>query len=342
MNKAGEIVSINPPHAIPGGEITIECKGFGVGSDGTHGCTVDGDVCRIIAASSRRIIAIAPAVAGTVEANVNLVADGRQSESFQMFVGEKLIDEMHIVANPAIDPKDDSLVVTRSGSRGESLPHTLYRLEADGYIDEMPVSVMNPTGIAFNATGEMFVTNRSDGWVVQIERGEEAITYAAGLGVATGLAFDVEDVLYVGDRSGTIYKVPEPGFIETFAVLEPLVSAYHMAFGPDGRLYVTAPGLTSHDSVHAIDADGAVSTYFRGLGRPQGLAFDVDGNLYIAACYKGRYGVVRLTPEAASAEMFVAGMNVVGVCFTRAGDMIVATADAAYSLPLGIQGLILN
>lgn len=342
MNKAGEIVSINPPHAIPGGEITIECMGFNAVGDRTHRCTVGGDACRIIAASSRRIIAIAPAVAGTGEASVNLITNDAQSESFPMFVGEKLIDEMHIVANPAIDPKDDSLVVTRSGSRGESLPHTLYRLEADGYIDEMPVSVMNPTGIAFNAAGEMFVTNRSDGWVVQIERGEEAITYAAGLGVATGIAFDVEDILYVGDRSGTIYKVPEPGFIETFAVLEPSVSAYNMAFGPDGRLYVTAPGLTSHDSVHAIDADGAVSTYFRGFGRPQGLAFDVDGNLYIAACYKGRHGVVRLTPNAASAEMFVAGMNVVGLCFTRAGDMIVATADAAYSLPLGIQGLILN
>lgn len=342
MNNAGEILSINPPHAIPGGEITIECAGFSVSRDGTHGCTVGGDPCRVIAASKKRVIAIAPSVVGNGESDVHLVSGVMKSEAFSLVVAEKLIDDMHIVANPAIDPKDDSLIVTRSGSRGESLPHTLYRLEADGYIDEMPVSVMNPTGVAFNGAGELFVTNRSDGWVVQIERGEEAVTYAAGLGVATGIAFDSSDVLYVGDRSGTIYKIPEPGFVETFAVLEPSVSAYHIAFGPDERLYVTAPGLTSHDTVHAIDSDGGVSTYFRGLGRPQGLAFDVDGNLYIAACYKGRHGVVRLSPGGESAEMYVAGMNAVGVAFTRAGDMIVATGDSAYSLPLGIRGLILN
>jgi DNA-binding beta-propeller fold protein YncE len=340
MNKPAEILSISPPYAIPGGEIAIECAGFTAGR--SHGCTVGGRPSRLVAASSDRVLAVVPDDVERDEADLVLESDGHASDAFPITVGELLIDDMHIVANPAIDPKDDSLIVTRSGSRGQTLPTTLFRLEADGYVDEMPAQVINPTGIAFDREGTLFVTNRSDGWVVKIERGEDATTYAAGLGVATGLAFDEAGTMYVGDRSGTIYRIPEPGFTETFAVLEPSVAAYHMAFGPDGRLYVTAPALASHDAVHVIDPDGTVDKYYRGFGRPQGLAFDIDGNLYVAASFRGRHGIVRITPGAESAEMFVAGRNIIGLCFTRAGDMVVATGNAAYSLPLGIYGTLLE
>ena len=342
MNKAGEILSVNPPRAIAGGEIAIGCTGFNVSRGGDHGCTVGGRQSRVVAASNDRILAVVPAYIAQHEPDLVLESEGDRSGGFQITVGEKLIDGMHIVANPAIDPKDDSLIVTRSGSRGQSMPTTLFRVEADGYVDEMPAEVMNPTGIAFDREGILFVTNRSDGWVVKIERGEDATTYAAGLGVATGIAFDSTGTMYVGDRSGTVHRIPEPGYTETFAVLEPSVAAYHMAFGPDDRLYLTAPALASHDAVHVIEQDGTVDTYFRGFGRPQGLAFDVDGNLYVAASYKGRQGIVRVSPGAESAEMFVAGRNIVGLCFTRAGDMVVATNDSAYSLPLGIYGTLLE
>jgi len=81
--------------------------------------------------------------------------------------------------------------------------------------------------------------------------------------------------------------------------------------------------------------------FFRGLGRPQGLAFDAAGSLYVAAALHGRRGIVKISPNASSAELFVAGMNVVGVAFGPQGEMIVATNDAVYSLPLGIPGMLL-
>ena len=147
--------------------------------------------------------------------------------------------------------------------------------------------------------------------------------------------------MFVGDRSGTIYRLTEAALQTHFATLEPSVAAYHMAFGPDGRLYVTAPGLASFDAVYAIDTDGEVEHFFRGLGRPQGLAFDNEGNLYVAACYRGKHGIVRISADGESAEMFVSGNNVVGLCFTKNGEMVVATADAVYSLNVGIYGTLL-
>jgi sugar lactone lactonase YvrE len=187
----------------------------------------------------------------------------------------------------------------------------------------------------------MYVTNRAEGTVSRIDRGEVAVVVASDLGVATGIAFGPDGAMYVGDRSGTVYRVFEDGSKETFALIEASVAAFHIAFGPDGKLYVSSPGFASHDFVYSIDPDGLVERYARGLGRPQGLAFDRDGNLYVAACFRGRHGVVRIDAETREIEHFIAGNSVIGLCFTRNGEMIVATGDGAYSLNLGIYGTLL-
>lgn len=338
----GKIKRIIPERAIPGGEISLECEGFHPDSSGLNSVLLGDERCRIVAASARRVLATVPNSNINGRSSILLESGGVQTPPARLDVGRLLAEDMHIVANPAIDPKDDSLIFTRSGSRGQQLASTLFRLETDGYLDELPVEIMNPTGIAFDLDGDMFVTNRAEGQVCRIERGEEAVVYATGLGIATGIAFDSTGVMYIGDRSGTIYRIPEPALPSPFATLEASVAAYHMAFGPDGRLFVTAPGLASHDSVYAVDPDGKVERYFRGLGRPQGLAFDTEGNLYVAACYRGRHGIVRITEAGETAEMFVAGNNVVGLCFTRNGEMVVATNDSVYSLNVGIYGTLLQ
>ena len=342
MNKAGRIISIKPPYAIPGGEISIECEGFQINAADEYGVYFDGQKARLVGASSDRILAIVPADFDKTDVEVHLENGGERSESVNLLVGKKLADDMHIVANPAIDPKDDSLILTRSGSRGQHLPVTLFKVEKDGYVDELPADVMNPTGIAFDPKGAFFVTNRSDGEVCRIERGEEIVPFSTGLGIATGIAFDHEGTMYVGDRSGTIFRISDFGNPESFATLEPSVSAYHLAFGTDGRLYVTAPGLASFDYIYAIDKAGFDTKFYRGLGRPQGLAFDRNGNLYVSACLAGKRGIVRIAPDGEKAEIFVAGNNVIGLCFSRKGEMIVATAEAVFSLPLGIYGTLLD
>ena len=71
------------------------------------------------------------------------------------------------------------------------------------------------------------------------------------------------------------------------------------------------------------------------------VAFDSDGNLYVAAALRGRRGVVRILPDGSNAELVVAGMNIVGLAFGPNGEMVVATNEAVYSLPLGIRGLLI-
>src|SRR5260370_21303695 len=117
------------------------------------------------------------------------------------------------------------------------------------------------------------------------------------MGIATGIAFAHAENLDVGGRSGTIFKISGSREIFVFATLEPSIAAYHLAFHPNGDLYVTGPTTSSFDRMYRITKGGEVSVFFRGLGRPQGLAFDRDGNVYVAASYGGPPGIVRTTQQ---------------------------------------------
>jgi sugar lactone lactonase YvrE len=307
------------------------------------GCSVliDSFEAVVVAIGPRRVRAIFPETKGG-DLEVRLKNGGDVSEPAKLTVARKLAGDLHPVANPAFDPDDGALFVTRSGSRGEELPVTLFRIDISGDVSEYSGDIPNPTGIAFGQDGEMFVSSRLEGVVYKVTPFKEAVAFARNLGVATGIAFDREGVMFVGDRTGTIYRVNGIGEERAWAQVEPSVSAFHLAFGPDGALYVTGPTVTSFDCVWRVDADGETDIFFKGLGRPQGLAFDREGNLYVAASVRGRRGIVRISPDGSDAQLVVAGVNLIGLAFSSAGEMAVVSIDSVYSLPAQIKGTLLT
>lgn len=339
MSGAGRIVRVSPAAAIPGGEVVIECADYDTSRLAECRAMFDGTRAWLVGASPRRVLAIVPELnhAGDVEVVLES-ADEQRSAPSRVKTAAKLAEDLHLVANPAFDPEDGSLYVTRSGSRGQRVPVSMFRIDTSGELINIHVDIVNPTGLAFDKTGRMFVTSRADGTVYRVTPFSEAAVFARNLGVATGLAFDSAGRMYVGDRTGTIFRVNGIGESQEWASIEPSVAAYHLAFGPDGALYVSGPTVSSFDAITRIDASGKSETFFRGLGRPQGLAFDSEGNLYVAASLRGSRGIVRIPPGGRDAEIVVAGMNVVGLAFSAAGDMVVATNEAVFTLPLGIRG----
>jgi sugar lactone lactonase YvrE len=342
MNRAGEITQISPAAGIPGGEVAIECAGFDTSDPTLCGVWFNGERAPLVALSSKRVLAIVPELSTSGTVAVTLESGGDTSAPATFVVGHRIAEDLHPVTNPAFDPDDGSLFVTRSGSRGEQLPVSLFRIDLDGELSEFSGDITNPTGIAFAGDGQMFVTSRLDGSVYRVTPFKEVVPFARNLGVATGIAFDRHGRMYVGDRTGTIYQVNEIGEEKSWVQLEPSVSAYHLAFGADAALYVTGPTVTSFDSVKRVDEDGNAGVFYRGLGRPQGLAFDAEGNLYVAATLRGRRGIVRISPDGKDAEIFVAGMNLVGLAFSALGDMVVVSNDSVYRLPLDVKGTLLN
>jgi sugar lactone lactonase YvrE len=152
---------------------------------------------------------------------------------------------------------------------------------------------------------------------------------AADLGVACGIAFDASGVLFVGDRAGSILRV-EDGRATAFASLPPSIAAFHLAFGPDGSLFVTAPTLDPRDSVYRISPSGDVDVFYEGFGRPQGLAFDDGGRLYVADAIAGSGGLYRFAADGTGPELLISSGGLVGLAFGPNGAIAVASGDTVF------------
>jgi sugar lactone lactonase YvrE len=328
-----QISQVSPAAAIAGGELQIRGKGFAK-SERPH--VMIGDVAApIIIGSDSLVIARVPDGASAGEL---VIASGKQSsDSWACDIGVLLADSLHPVANPAVD-SFGNIFSTFSGSRGQKTPVAVYRIDLNFNLKPFINELMNATSLAFDAHGSLYISSRYDGIVYQSTPTGNLSVYVEGMGVATGIAFDREENLYVGDRSGTIFKISPNRQIFVFATLEPSIAAYHLAFGPDGYLYVTGPTTSSFDCVYRISQEGEVDVFYRGLGRPQGIAFDEEGKLYVAASIAGRRGVVRVAPDK-RADLFLSGPGIVGLAFTPSRAMVVATTNAIYRVDVGIKGL---
>lgn len=184
----------------------------------------------------------------------------------------------------------------------------------------------NPSGMVFNAQGDLLIGAPAFGEVVRLRAAEldparpgVAQTFATGMPGANGLDFDRQGRLVVsGGASGQLFRVgPNGGAAEPVATLERFTRTL-----PDGRTQqsIVANGLAIDAAgvVHVADtARGAVwRVAFDGSGRAQrpvlwvqntalegadGLAFDARGQLWVAV--NELNALVRISPAGELTEV---------------------------------------
>src|SRR5271157_3011840 len=198
VNGKPHIEAIDPACALPGGEVRITGSGLRP-AELRRPVVRFGDVDGSVIISSEQFI-VARVPEGAASGEVVVATNGQKSNPGELRVAVPIAENLHPVANPAVD-SEGNIYVTFSGSRGQKVPVAIYRIDTNYNVKPFLHEMMNPTGLALDRAGS----------------------------------------LYVGDRSGTIFKIGRDRQIFVFAMLEPSVAAYHLAFGNNGNLYVTGP-----------------------------------------------------------------------------------------------------
>ena len=324
------VAAIHPHLAIEGGRVTIEGTQFPIDQPRVPEVRVGELPARVVYASPTRISVIVPP--GLTESGRTPVhIEGVAGETPFIEVAAPLATGLHQVDNPVFD-RDGNLYVTYSGTRGQQVPVSIFRVRPNGTRETFSSGIVNPTSMAFDRQGRLYVSSRFEGIVYRVGADGTAESFASDLGVACGLAFAPDGALFVGDRSGTIFRVNPDGKAAAFASLPASVAAFHLAMGSDGAVYATAPTLSSYDAVYRVAPDGNVTTRAGGFGRPQGIAFDATGTLHVVEALAGISGLYRL-PTSGPPELALAGPGLVGVAFDPRGGIVVCSNDTAYRLP---------
>lgn len=333
---SSRISGIGPLWAVEGGRLTITGSGFVV--DPTLPRVVIGTTpAHLATASTTALTAIVPP--GLEGGHTPIRVEEAPGETAYVEIGVPLATGLHQVDSPAFDTHGN-LYVTFSGSRGQQSPVAIYIVRPDGTREPFVSDLANPTSLAFDRHGRLHVSSRFDGSVHRVDTDGTITAVATDLGVACGIAFGPDGALYVGDRSGSILRVSE-GRATQFAAIPPSVAAFHLAFGPDGWLYVTAPTLGVRDPVYRVSPEGRVEIFHLGFGRPQGLAFDAQGNLYVVDALAGAGGLYRLrTDRPGEAEQLLAGGSIVGLAFDPRGGLVLASSDTVYKLSVDVRGFL--
>ena len=326
------ITAVNPLWAVEGSRVTIAGSGFKL-DPVLPEVRFSGVPAKVAHASRDSLTAIVPA--GLDGGHTPVRIDCAPGETAYVDVGAPIATGLHQVDNPAFD-RDGNLYVTFSGSRGQDAPVSIYVVRPDGAREPFVIGVPNPTSMAVGSDDDLYVSSRFDGSIYRVASNGSAAVFATDLGVACGIAFGPEGELFVGDRSGSVLRVGT-GQTTLFASLPPSVAAWAMCV----RASRLPPTLASQDVVYRISPQGVVEPFSEGFGRPQGLAFDSDGNLYVVDAVAGWSAIYRVPIDRPNDKTCVlSGGALLGLAFDPRGGLVVCSSETIYRLDVGQRGLL--
>jgi sugar lactone lactonase YvrE len=326
------IIGVEPSWAVPGARVLLRGTGLPPAVPRLPAVRVGGREAQVVFAGASRIALLVPDDAGS--GRVAVTVDGVPGEA-ALDVGAAVATGIHQVDSPAFG-LDGTLYVTVSGTRGQKVPVSVFRVDAHGVKEPFVADLTNATSLAVDAAGVLHVSSRFDGAVYRVLADGTFEAVAKEMGAACGIAFGADGTLFVGDRSGTIFRLGPSGRVIPFVTLPASVAAFHLAAGPDDTLFVTAPTFATRDHVYRIDRQGEVRSISSEFGRPQGLAVDADGDLYVVDAVAGGAGLFRVA-DGRPRELVLSAPSLVGVAFEPGGGLAVASADTVYRLDVGLR-----
>ena len=283
--------------ALPGGEISISGSGFGARNHARPQVQFGAAEGSLVMAGGQFP---GRARAGRRGGRRGARAHGRmESAPFPMALGVQIADNLHPVAIPPSTPTATSTSPS-AASAAKKFPSRSTKSLRTHAVKPFITELMNPTGLAIDRDGISFCflpqrRHRSTAFPPTAA----SMQWIEGMGIATGLAFDKAGNLYVGDRSGTIFKI-SPG-ARNFRVRHAGAFARGVSSGvqPGGRaVRHRAHHFEFRPRAIAFLPRAKSACFFAGWDVPKASLSTASAISTSRVRSAGKRGIVRLTPQA--------------------------------------------
>jgi len=225
--------------------------------------------------------------------------------------------------------KDGNIFVSTGGmeERGE-----LYKISPERKVTQLASIPENGLlGITVTPSGEIIGVQKNRGTLLRVlpDGSVENIVPASGLCTPQAIAFSPRGELFISnDEAGRITRATSAGRVSSVVKLNTYAPPWGtIAFERSGAFYYSEgmPGKPSR--LVKVSPEGDVSVVSEQFDRPAGLAFDHEGNLFVAEYMTGKIWYV--TPEGAI-KTFVAGLDYPeSIAFGPDGDLFVTVGYQA-------------
>ncbi len=183
--------------------------------------------------------------------------------------------------------------------------------------------------MAFDRSGNLYVANWADGTIHTFDANGSDSLFATNAGTHThGITFDSSGNLYVADYIGSrILEFNPSGQMSLFAtndtdgMITGITNDLHL---PTGLAFDRNGNLfvaLYEGTIVKFDPNGHPSVFASSLSNPYGLAFDEPGNLYVAN--QGNNTIAKFTPNG-QMSLFATNLSAPdGIAFDTSGNLYV-------------------
>src|ERR1041384_7768228 len=161
------VTAVRPTRAIEGGRIVIDGADFPIDRERLPDVRIGGLPARVARASSTSLSAIVPA--GLDSGPTPITIEGVSWGDLALFidVAAPFATGLHQVDNPVFD-REGNLYVTYSGTRGQQVPVSIFRVRPNGTRETVSSGIVNATSMAMDPEGRLYVSSRFEGTVYRV------------------------------------------------------------------------------------------------------------------------------------------------------------------------------
>lgn len=330
MTQKIKIKEITPKIFLKGGVIKIDC------SNKFNGWEIDEEQVfigenpiRLIAVGSSRIIGEIMFYSDN-QSTLPVYIDGTKYESNEkdVFIPVRLSENHVFGASPVSDAQGQIFFIDlqelQKNQQSVIYKYSFAENKLVPYISGIPA----PTSLAY-FEGVIFVTSMVERKLYRCLAAGEYEVFAQGLGSAFGIAINSMGEIFVGDQTGSLFKLDSTGKASFYASLPETFKGYHFTFSPDDELYISMPSNVGKNYIFKFGKDKKLENVLETMNILGGIAFSPDGDF----CWienSREEGCIYMKNKENEVRKILSASFVLGITFNPLGDMIFSDLHNLY------------